>query len=100
MSSYVQPYKLQPTRLLCAENSPGKNTGVDCHALLQGICEADMTCKTPHTAPGNCGCNAASSPLSLTSEKGRPGVGSTQRQSDAVKEPGLLTKVHLWILTT
>ena len=26
-----------PTRLLCLWNSPGKNTGVACHALLQGI---------------------------------------------------------------
>ena len=31
------PYGLEPTRLLCPWNSPGKNTGVDCHALLQGI---------------------------------------------------------------
>ena len=30
-------YGLQPTRLLCPWYSPGKNTGVGCHALLQGI---------------------------------------------------------------
>ena len=28
---------LQATRLLCPWNSPGKNTGVGCHFLLQGI---------------------------------------------------------------
>ena len=28
---------LQPTRLLCPWDSPGKNTGVGCRALLQGI---------------------------------------------------------------
>ena len=28
---------LQAARLLCPWDSPGKNTGVDCHALLQGI---------------------------------------------------------------
>ena len=28
---------LQRARLLCPWNSPGKNTGVDCCALLQGI---------------------------------------------------------------
>ena len=28
---------MQPTRLLCPWNSPGKNTGVGCHSLLQGI---------------------------------------------------------------
>ena len=27
----------QPTRLLCPWDSPGENTGVGCHALLQGI---------------------------------------------------------------
>ena len=31
------PYGLQPTRLLCSWDSPGKNTGVGCHFLLQGI---------------------------------------------------------------
>ena len=28
---------LEPARLLCLQNSPGKNTGVGCHFLLQGI---------------------------------------------------------------
>ena len=32
-----EPYGLQPARLLCPRDSPGKNTGVGCHALLQGI---------------------------------------------------------------
>ena len=31
------PYGPQPNSLLCPWDSPGKNTGVDCHALLQGI---------------------------------------------------------------
>ena len=30
-------YGQQPTRLLCLLDVPGKNTGVDCHFLLQGI---------------------------------------------------------------
>ena len=33
----LKPHGLQPTRLLCPWDSPGKNTGVGCHALLQGI---------------------------------------------------------------
>ena len=33
----LRPHRLQPARLLCPWNSPGKNTGVGCHALLQGI---------------------------------------------------------------
>ena len=37
MSNSVQPYGLQPARLLCPWDSPGKNTGVGCCALLQGI---------------------------------------------------------------
>ena len=37
MSDFLLPLGLQPTRLLCPWNSPGKNTGVDCHFLLQGI---------------------------------------------------------------
>ena len=31
------PHGLQPSRLLCPCDSAGKNTGVDCHFLLQGI---------------------------------------------------------------
>jgi len=31
------PCRLWPTRLLCPWDSPGKNTGVGCHSLLQGI---------------------------------------------------------------
>ena len=42
MSNSVQPNVLQPARLLCPWDSPmewveGKNTGVGCHFLLQGI---------------------------------------------------------------
>ena len=33
----LRPHGLQPTRLLCPWNSPGKNTGVGFHSLLQGI---------------------------------------------------------------
>ena len=33
----VQPHRWQPTRLLCPWDSPGKNTGLGCHFLLQCI---------------------------------------------------------------
>ena len=33
----LRPYRLYPVRLLCPWDSPGKNTGVGCHFLLQGI---------------------------------------------------------------
>ena len=37
MSNSMQPFGQQPTRLLCPQDSLGKNTGVGCHTLLQGI---------------------------------------------------------------
>ena len=33
----LRPQGLQPIRPLCPWDSPGKNTGVGCHFLLQGI---------------------------------------------------------------
>ena len=33
----LRPHEQQPARLLCPWDSPGKNTGVGCHAFLQGI---------------------------------------------------------------
>ena len=35
MSDPVRPHRRRPTRLLCPRDSPGKNTGVGCHLLLQ-----------------------------------------------------------------
>ena len=37
VSDSLQPQELQPARLPCPWDSPGKKTGVGCHALLQGI---------------------------------------------------------------
>ena len=37
VSDFFRPHGLQPTRLLCPRDSPGRNTPVGCHALLQGI---------------------------------------------------------------
>ena len=37
MSDSVQPHGLQPTRFLRPWDSPGKNTGVGCHFLFQGM---------------------------------------------------------------
>ena len=36
-SNSLQPYGPWPTRLLCPWDSPGKNIGVGCYFLLQGI---------------------------------------------------------------
>ena len=35
VSDPLRPHALQPARLLCPWDSPGKRTGVGCHALLQ-----------------------------------------------------------------
>ena len=33
----LRPYGLQPAKLFCPWDAPGRNTGAGCHALLQGI---------------------------------------------------------------
>ena len=37
VSDCLRPHGVQPVRLLCPQDSPGKNTGVDCYFFLQGI---------------------------------------------------------------
>ena len=37
VSDSLQTHGLYPARLLCPWNFPGKNSGVGCHCLLQGI---------------------------------------------------------------
>ena len=37
MSDSLRPHELEPIRLLCPQNSSGKNPGVGCLFLLQGI---------------------------------------------------------------
>ena len=37
VSDFLQTHGLWSVRLLCPWSSPGKNTGVSCHSLLQGI---------------------------------------------------------------
>ena len=51
MSDSVQPHRRQPTRLPRPWDSPGKNTGVGCHFLLQCLkmkseSEAAQSCPT------------------------------------------------------
>ena len=37
VSDSLQPHGLWPSRLFCPWDSPGKNTGVGCHSVPQGI---------------------------------------------------------------
>ena len=58
MSDSVPPHRRQPTRLPRPWDSPGKNTGVGCHLLLQCIkvkskSEAAQSCPTL-SYPMNC----------------------------------------------
>ena len=51
LSDSVQPHRWQPTRLCHPWDSPGKNTGVGCHFLLQCMkvkseSEAAQSCPT------------------------------------------------------
>ena len=53
MSDSVRPRRQQPIRFLCPWNSPGKNTGVGCHFLLQCMkvkseSEVAQSCPTLH----------------------------------------------------
>ena len=53
MFDSLQPHRRQPTRLLCPWDSPGKNTGVGCHFLLQRMkvkseSEVTQSCPTLH----------------------------------------------------
>ena len=52
MSDSVRPHGQEPIRLRCPWDSPGKNTGVGCHFLLQCIkvkseSEVAQSCRTP-----------------------------------------------------
>ena len=55
-SDSVRPHRRQPTRLLCPWDSPGKNTGMGCHFLLQcmkvksesEVAQSCLTLQRPH----------------------------------------------------
>ena len=58
MSDSVRPHRQQPTRLPRPWESPGKNTGVGCHFLLQGMkvkseSEVAQSCPT-YSDPMDC----------------------------------------------
>ena len=43
LSDSLQPHGLQPIRLFCTRSSPGKNTGVGWHSLLQRIIPSQVS---------------------------------------------------------
>ena len=79
MSHSLQHCGLQTTRLLCPWDSPGKNTGVGCHFLLEGIFP------TRGSYPG-----LPLQPDSLLSEP----PGPVQRPG----KPGIYLYIHVYIV--
>ena len=64
MSDSVRPHRRQPTRLPRPWDSPGKNTGVGCHFLLQCMkvkseSEVAQSCPTPRD-PMDCSLSGSS----------------------------------------
>ena len=53
MSSSVQPHGLQPTRFCYPWAFPGKNTGVGCYFLLQGIFPTQIKLGSPNLQEGS-----------------------------------------------
>ena len=62
MSNSVWPHRQKPTRLSHPWDSPGKNTGVGCHFLLQCVKVKSLSCLRLFTTPWTA---AYQAPLSL-----------------------------------
>ena len=89
MSDSVQPHRLQPTRLPHPWDSPGKNTGVGCHFLLQCMkvksqSEVAQLCPTL-CDPMDCPWNSAGQNTGVGSLSFLQGIFPTQGSN-----PGLL----------
>ena len=82
---------LQPPRLLCPQGCPGKNTGVGCHALSQGIflTRGSSLCALPW--------QAGSSPLS---HRGSPTRSVTQMWFQCARKMLLCFVSLKWFLTS
>ena len=82
-NSIATPWTLWiPTRLLCPWDVPGKNTGVGCHFLLQGIF------LTQGSNPGLLHCRQTLYPLShhkMSQSTGSPRVRQDSSQAPLVK---------------
>ena len=52
MSDSLQPRGRQPARLLCPRGSPGKNTGVGCHASSRDLPDPGIEPTSPALAAG------------------------------------------------
>ena len=67
VSDSLGPHALQPARLLCSWDPPGKNTGVGCHFLLQGIFSTQIEPTSPESP-------ALADEFFTTDSPGKPGI--------------------------
>ena len=70
MSNSLRPHGMQPAKLLCPWNSPGKNTGVGSHSVLQG------NLPNPRNKPRSPTLKADSLSSELPGKPKKTGVGS------------------------
>ena len=85
MSNSLRPYGMYLTRLFCPWNSLGKNTGVGCHSLLQGIFP---------TQGSNPGLPHYRQVLYHRSHRGSPRTPAPGELLDSVIEPGSPALLH------
>ena len=82
------PIDVQPTRLLCPGDSPGKNTGVGCHFLLQCMkvkSESEVTQLCPTLSNPWTAAHQAPSSVGFSRQENWNGVplpSATQRQNN------------------
>ena len=75
--TFLEPHGLQPARLLCPQDFPGKDTEVGCHFLLQGVFPAQEL--NLHLLPWQ----VDSLPVSC---QGSPMTSFTRKENPTVKE--------------
>ena len=89
---FVTPWK--PSRLLCPWNSPGKNTGVDSHSLLQGLSLIQGS------NPGSFFTTEPPEIVPQTKDYGQPPEAAKARETDSLlefpEETQLITGVTQW----
>ena len=93
MSNSVRPHRQQPTRLCCPGGSPGKNTGVGCHCLLQCM-------KVKSEGEVSQSCSTLSAPWTAAYQA-PPSVGFSRQEYWSGLAPPILklTAQWKWVLT-
>ena len=90
MSDSVQPHRRQPTKLPRPWDSPGKNTGVGCHFLLQCIkvkSESDVAQSCPTVATPWTSAYQAPPSVGFSRQKYWSGVSMhPQREENRIKQ--------------